>query len=146
MMNVDHTLLNTPDVRCILLKGFTVCKKEALAVDFVLKEFRNYLLSSKTFTFITDHQPLCSAFKNRDVQRHLVRRLDLLAGYRYEILYCSGMSKMPADNFPRQYYKYLQDPKTLQPVDHNHNQLCEEELIPIFHILKHISKSSPQRL
>lgn len=50
-----------------------------MAVVFVLKRFRLYLLSTEPFKLITDDQALREAFRKHDIHGRLARWLDFLA-------------------------------------------------------------------
>lgn len=60
-------------------KKYSSCELEALAVIFALKMYRVYLLSSKPFKFLTDHESLAYAFKKNDVHGRLAGWMDFLA-------------------------------------------------------------------
>lgn len=65
-------------------------EREALAVVLELKKFCHYLLSAEPFALITDHKALRPGFEKKDVHGCLVRGLDLIADYQFNIVYQSG--------------------------------------------------------
>ncbi len=78
-------------------RNYSVCEREALAVVFSLKKFRDYLLGATEFKLSTDHAALQHAFNKKDVSGKLVRWLDLIAEYEFKITYRSGASNSAAD-------------------------------------------------
>lgn len=60
-------------------KNYSTCERGALGVVFALRQFRVYLLSSKPFKVVTDHQALSYVFRKNDIHGRLARWLDFLA-------------------------------------------------------------------
>lgn len=117
-------------------KNCTVSVKEALAVVFALKRFRNYLISRETLTHITDHQALCFAFKEKDIHGRLARWLEFLAEYRFEIVYRSGNSNLPADYLSKQRCNDQESP--VISVGDDLKEIYKVELVAMFNISKPI--------
>lgn len=82
-------------------RNYSTCEREALAVVFALIKYIVYLLSSKQFTLITDHQALRYAFQRKDVHGRLARWLDFLFEYEFRVEFCKGASKKVADYLSR---------------------------------------------
>lgn len=57
---------------------YNAWKREALAVIFRLKKLRVYLLSIELFTVGANHQVLYYAFRKKDFQRRLAKKLEFL--------------------------------------------------------------------
>lgn len=70
--------------------NYSVSEKEALAIVWSVKLFRNYLLGNMPFTIITDHAPLAGLAKIKDVHGRLGRWSLTLQEYRYVIRYREG--------------------------------------------------------
>ena len=74
-------------------------EKEALAIMFAIKTFRNYVYGNK-FTIVTDHKPLLwlkSADNNTGVQKWRVK----LSDYEFDIVYKPGKQNANADTLSR---------------------------------------------
>lgn len=82
-------------------RGYSACKRKALAVVFALRKFRVYLLSNHPFELITDHRLLEDAFEKKDLHRRLARWLDSLAEYDYVSCYRPGKMKGSAYGLSR---------------------------------------------
>ena len=80
-------------------KTYPTYEKEALAVIFGVKHFRQYLYNSK-FTILTDHQALIY-FKTADCNARVMRWRFYLSDYQYEIIYRSGKRQVNADALSR---------------------------------------------
>lgn len=83
-------------------KSYYVGKREVPAIVFALERFCHYILSTEISTLIADHQALRSAIKRKDAHGCVARWFDLLAEYRFEIIYRSGNLNLPADYLSRQ--------------------------------------------
>ena len=68
---------------------------------FALRKFRVYLLSTQSFTLITDHQALQYAFKKNDIRGRLEKWTEFLAEYEFEITYRLGGKNGAADFLSR---------------------------------------------
>lgn len=77
-------------------KKYSTCEHESLAVIFSLKTFRLYLLSSKPFELIADHQALQYMSKKKYVHGHLAKWMDNLAEYWFFISLKPGASSKTA--------------------------------------------------
>lgn len=122
-------------------KNYLICEKKAMAVVFASKKFRHYLLSSETFTIIMDHQAFRSVFK-KGVHGRLVRWLDFLAEYRFENVYRSRTSNIPADFLSRQQLGDQMEFESTLSVTNDLKNTYEEELIDMFSLLKDIETKS----
>ena len=77
-------------------KNYNTFEREALAVIFALKKFRNFLLS-KPFRLFTEHQSLRNTFNQKDTHGRISRWLSFLADYEFEIVYRAGRKNKNAD-------------------------------------------------
>lgn len=68
-----------------------------MAVIFASKKSRVYLLSSKPFTLLTDHQSFQYAFQKRDVHGRSARWLDFFAKYGFLSQYRAEWDNQTAD-------------------------------------------------
>ena len=86
-------------------RGYAQIDREALAIVFGVKKFRQYLLG-KTFTLRTDHQPLVRLFReNKGVPQLAASRIKrwalILAAYRYNVEYITSKDNVCADYLSR---------------------------------------------
>ena len=77
-------------------RNYFACEGEALAVNFALKKFHVYLLSSTPLKLVTDHQALSCAFRKKDLHGRLARRLDFLTEYDFTVEYSRGSANCAA--------------------------------------------------
>ena len=86
-----------------VLKGaelkYHTYEKEALAIMFGIKTFKNYIYGNK-FTIVTDHKPLLS-FKSADKNTRVQKWRLQLSGYEYDIIYKKGKMNVNADALSR---------------------------------------------
>lgn len=66
-------------------RNYSACEREALAINFALRNFRHYLLPEKHFSVITDHKALEHAFKRRYMHGTLAHWMDFIAEYKFSI-------------------------------------------------------------
>lgn len=78
-------------------RNYSASERETLAVIFVLKKCRLYLLFSIPFKVITEHMALQYEFQKRDVHGRSARWLDVLAEYVLEIAYRAGKENGAAE-------------------------------------------------
>lgn len=64
---------------------------------FLSKTLRIYFLSNQRFSIITDHKAVQYAFQKPDVQGLIMRWLDPLAEYDFDVEYHSGFQSGAAD-------------------------------------------------
>lgn len=75
-------------------------EKEALAMIWSIKQFRQYLFGHK-FALITDHQPLKWLKSLKDPPSQLARWVTTLQQYDFEVEYRAGKSYVNADTMSR---------------------------------------------
>ncbi|XP_062535161.1 uncharacterized protein K02A2.6-like [Armigeres subalbatus] len=105
---VSEHLKNLARVLSKLLEaGFRLNREkymEALAVYYAVRRLSSYLLG-KSFTILTDHQPLVSLFGRKGIPDMVFGKLQhwavFLANYGYEIKYIKGVSNKVADFLSR---------------------------------------------
>ncbi|XP_063545731.1 uncharacterized protein K02A2.6-like [Cydia strobilella] len=86
-------------------RNYSQLDKEALAIIYALKKFREYLVGVK-FTIVTDHKPLIGLLNPRkpipdQISPRLLRWSLILASYNYDILYKPGQVIQNADGLSR---------------------------------------------
>ena len=88
-------------------RRYATVEKEALAVVFAIKKFRQYL-TDKPFTVISDHRPLQWLSEQKDNNGRLGRWAILLGGVNYKIKYRAGRVHQNADCLSRLQISALQ--------------------------------------
>ena len=82
------------------MRDYSSAKIELMALKWsVCDKFKDYLLGSK-FTVFTDNNPLCY-IKSSKLGAAQIRWLSELALYDFDIVYCTGKSKLVADALSR---------------------------------------------
>lgn len=85
-------------------KEYSPLDMEALAVYYAVRRLSSYLLG-RSFTILTDHQPLVSLFGRKGIPDMVFGKLQrwavFLANYDYEIKYIKGVSNKVADFLSR---------------------------------------------
>ena len=79
--------------------NYSVIQRECLAIVFVLKQFRHYLLG-RPFLLNTDHAPL-QWLSAQKMEGMLCRWALALQEYDFKILYCKGSLNTNADALSR---------------------------------------------
>ena len=77
-------------------RNYCVTRKELLAVVETVKHFRHYLHGQK-FRIRTDHAPLRSVLNVKEPEAQLVRWIEFLSPFEYEIEYREGQRHTNAD-------------------------------------------------
>ena len=80
--------------------GLLTYKKEILAAVMAVQKWRPYVVG-KHFKIIIDHHSLKFLLDQRDSTPMQYKWLTKLAGYDYEIVYCSGKENTAADALSR---------------------------------------------
>lgn len=70
--------------KAIQITNYSIIEREGLAVIFVLRKFRHYLLRGK-FTIVLDHKALKYIFNKPNAEGRIARWKLLLSEYDYEI-------------------------------------------------------------
>ncbi|XP_036142126.1 uncharacterized protein LOC118645358 [Monomorium pharaonis] len=81
-------------------KNYSTIEKELLAITYCVNHFRPYLYG-RTFTLITDHQPLTWLHRVKDPTSRLMRWRLKLEEFDYKIVYKKGISNSNADALSR---------------------------------------------
>ena len=81
-------------------KNYSTTERKALDVVIAVKEFYPYLYGH-TFRLITDHNPLNTLTKLKDVGRRLSRWIIYLQSFNYEFVYKLGSSHTNVDALSR---------------------------------------------
>ena len=81
-------------------RNYCVTEQELLAVVFIVKYFRQYLLGRK-FVVRSDHQALTWLFRLKEPSGKIARWIEILAPYDFEIQYCPGSKMAHADALSR---------------------------------------------
>ena len=81
-------------------RNYHTTEKEALAVVQCLKQFRNYILGSKTILF-TDHQALKQVLTNPRPMGRIARWVSTIQEYDFEIRHRPGAKNQLADSLSR---------------------------------------------
>ena len=81
-------------------RNYSTIEREALAVVSAIKEFYPYLYGF-SFTLVTDHDPLTSLKRLKDVGGRLNRWLLFLQQFQYRIVYKPGKGHTNADTLSR---------------------------------------------
>lgn len=71
-------------------RNYEACEREALAVVFVIRYFRVYMLSTEPFTLISDHKSLKDGLKKKDLHRQLAKWLGFFSEYKFTVHYKPG--------------------------------------------------------
>jgi transposase InsO family protein len=82
-------------------KHYPITEKECLALVFGVKVFRPYLYG-RSFSILSDHDPLCYLRKNKDLSGRLMRWLLKLEQYTYTVIHRPGKKHGNADALSRQ--------------------------------------------
>ncbi|KAH9318924.1 hypothetical protein KI387_020693, partial [Taxus chinensis] len=82
--------------------NYTVTEKEALAIIFAVKKFRNYLLGKK-FLVVTDHQALKYIVNKPNPSGRIARWIILLQEFEFDIIDRPGKKHVNADALSRAY-------------------------------------------
>ncbi|CAI4220874.1 unnamed protein product, partial [Auanema sp. JU1783] len=87
---------------------------EALGIVFALQQFRTYVLGTKT-TIITDHRPLTSLMKRRDLIGRLAKFQLIIQEYDVDIQYRPGKENSVPDALSRYIGDEVNHPKITKP-------------------------------
>ena len=98
--SVDHPIAYASRVLQKAEKHYATVEKEALALVFAVKHFREYLWGKK-FYAIVDHAPLRYLLNHKEPSSRLMRWALLLQEYNFEILYRPGKKHSNADTLSR---------------------------------------------
>ena len=82
-------------------RKYSTTEREALAVIYVCKKFRHYLLGYR-IVFHTDHDSLKYLVNKSDLSGRIARWILLLQEFTYEVIVKSGKSNANADFLSRQ--------------------------------------------
>lgn len=77
--------------------NYSVCEKKDLAVIFSLKKFRHILLFTMLLKLVTDPQALHFAFKKKVLHGKLAGGLNVIADYKFNIVYWRRFKNVFAD-------------------------------------------------
>jgi len=107
-------------------RNFTTSEKECLAIVWVTRKFRHYLVST-CFTFETDHKPLewLESHKQSHARSQCLERCSLeLRAYDFRIAYCPGKDNQCTDSLSRLPISLmaLENPTTLQQISTTQEQ------------------------
>ena len=86
----EHVIQYASRVLTTHERRYGVPQKEALAIVWSTRLFRNYLLGPKPFLIITDHAPLTSLRRIKDVHGTIGRWSLTLQEYNYMVVYRAG--------------------------------------------------------
>nr|GFB35548.1 retrovirus-related Pol polyprotein from transposon 17.6 [Tanacetum cinerariifolium] len=105
------------DVIAKLPHPTTVKEKEMLAVVYAFEKFRSYLIMNKSIVH-TDHSALKYLFGKKDAKARLIRWVQLLQEFDFQVLDTKGAKNLAADHLSR-----LENPykKVLNPKEINEN-------------------------
>ncbi|PIC12741.1 hypothetical protein B9Z55_028250 [Caenorhabditis nigoni] len=93
-------------------RNYAPIEAEALAIVFGLKYFRQYLLGAHTVV-ITDHKPLCSLMRRKDLDGRLQKYQLSIQDYDAKIVYRPGKENVLADALSRYCKDEVNEPKTV---------------------------------
>lgn len=82
-----HSIQSIIRTMNVVERKYSICEQDYLAVTFALMKFRVDLLSTQPFRQITYHQAERDALKKRDIHRRLMKWLNFLAEYEFEVSY-----------------------------------------------------------
>ncbi|XP_062713439.1 uncharacterized protein LOC134290338 [Aedes albopictus] len=109
---------------------------EALAVYYAVRRLSGYLLG-RSFTILTDHQPLVSLFGRKGIPDMVFGKLQrwavFLANYEYEIKYIKGVNNKVADFLSR------------SPVQCNHEDVGDDEEVLFLQYIESETRSLVER-
>ncbi|KAG8174243.1 hypothetical protein JTE90_025808 [Oedothorax gibbosus] len=102
-------------------KNYSQLEREALALVFGVIRYRKFLLG-RTFTLVTDHQPLVSLFSEKKpiapmAASRIQRWAIILSAYSYRIVYRKGSLHSNADACSRLPVEATRIPSTPRPAD-----------------------------
>nr|GEU76807.1 reverse transcriptase domain-containing protein [Tanacetum cinerariifolium] len=94
--------------------NYTTTKKEMLAVVYVFKKFRSYLIMNKCIVH-TDHSTLKYLFAKKDAKARLLRWVLLLQEFHFDVIDTKGAENLAADHLSRleNPYENVLDPKEI---------------------------------
>lgn len=79
---------------------YSTIEKELLAIILAVQNFNCYL-TGREFLIVTDHRPLTFLFNSKNINARLHRWKYTLMGYRFRIIYRSGLKNVIADALSR---------------------------------------------
>nr|GEU94136.1 reverse transcriptase domain-containing protein [Tanacetum cinerariifolium] len=94
--------------------NYTMTEKEMLAVVYVFKKFRSYLIKNKCIVN-TDHSALKYLFAKKDAKAILLRWVLLLQEFHFDVIDTKGAKNLAADHLSRleNPYENVLDPKKI---------------------------------
>lgn len=85
-------------------KNYGITKKELLAVIFALNRFHIYLWGNK-FRLYTDHKALVYLHTQKELNPMLVKWLDRILDYNFEIIHLRGIDNTLPDHLSRLFFR-----------------------------------------
>lgn len=85
-------------------KNYGITKKELLAVIFALNRFHIYLWGNK-FRLYTDHKALVYLHTQKELNPMLVKWLDRILDYSFEIIHLRGIDNTLPDHLSRLFFR-----------------------------------------
>nr|GFB21557.1 transposon Ty3-I Gag-Pol polyprotein [Tanacetum cinerariifolium] len=94
--------------------NYTTTEKEMLAILYVFKKFRSYLIMNKSIIY-TDHSALKYLFAKKDAKARLLRWILLLQEFDFKVIDTRGTENYAADHLSRlkNPYENIFDPKEI---------------------------------
>lgn len=88
-------------------KNYSVTKRELLAVVFAFKKFHKFLWG-QPFTLYTDHKALVYIHTQKDANPMMIKWLDTLLDYTFNVVYLPGIHNILPDHLSRLFSKPAQ--------------------------------------
>lgn len=82
-------------------KNYPVIELEALGIVFAIHKFAPYITGAETSVIITDHEPLTSLLRRRDLSGRLAKYQIAIREYNIRIIYRAGKKNYLADSLFR---------------------------------------------
>lgn len=112
-------------------KNYPAIELEALGLTYAVNQFRPYIDGAKT-RIITDHAPLCSLLRRKDLTGRLAKYQIVLQHYDLEIVYRPGKENAACDALSRYHPKETSGSESTEP-DTEETEETTQETTPAVH-------------